>query len=256
MELGPVAFLKVERVWWFRVSCGSSCGITALPGADRRHQGSGIISYVYLPFLGIGMESAVDLTRTLSRTNGPGFFLAGWSNAKDDAWVPPSIGKAHASVRIWTFMYSVCRYDVYGKRQSHSHTQTTSTKTHASSAQQNAVSKKCTRRRYSEEKTRSSRVLTCFSTSALRLRGGKMLACPSRSRGGGSTASDGRRQKHVRRANRQQSDHVSGLPRHAKKQGRVLDLVVVGRRGARAGDAVDGWDRVLSVARLLAGVCL
>lgn len=59
------------------------------------------------------------------------------------------------------------------------------------------------------------------------------------------------------RANRQQTHHVSGLPRHAKKQGKSSRLALCGEKeAARAGDAlrVDEWiGQVLSSCESLPG---
>jgi hypothetical protein len=53
------------------------------------------------------------------------------------------------------------------------------------------------------------------------------------------TPLSGADKKHVLRANRQQTHHVSGRPDMQRSRARVLDLLFVGR-SSRAGDAVGG----------------
>ena len=114
--------------------------------------------------------------------------------------------------------------------------------THASSAQQNDVSKKCTRRRSPRRTCDLHGYWPCSLRATGASAASKKERCSSRSRGEGSTASDGADKSMFLRANRQQSDHVSGLPRHAKKQGRVLDLTLCGEE-TRRGQVMrlDGW---------------
>lgn len=82
----------------------------------------------------------------------------------------------------------------------------------------------------------TAEVLACFLTSFCSF---EEERCSSRSRGEGSTASDGADKSMFLRANRQQSDHISVTAQTCKEAGQSSRLDSLwGEDEARAGDAV------------------